>query len=320
MLIDKVIAETKKKKCPCIVGLDPEWDKIPECYKQGMPEKEVESGVFYSEQTCQQSSRAEAVWLWAKDVIDAVADIVPVVKPQMAFYEVYGAAGVAVFEKVVAYAHEKGLIVVDDSKRNDIGNTARAYAFAHLAPEGPIKADFLTVSPFLGTDSIQPFIETAIENDRGIFVLVKTSNPGSIEISEARNTAGEKISDWLANVVHTAGNQVIGKSGYSAIGAVVGATFPEEAKHLRNIMKNNYFLVPGFGAQGGRAEDIVSCFNEDGLGALVSSSRGILYHYEKAAEYDGSREAYRAIVQAQTQKMQREVYDVLKASCGEMEY
>jgi len=316
-MIGRLIQEIKKKKNPCIVGLDPEWNKLPECYKQ--------LGL----------SKPESVLCWGKDVIDAVADIMPAVKPQMAFYEVFGAEGVSVFERLVAYAHEKGLLVIDDSKRNDIGNTARAYAYAHLAQEGPINADFLTVSPFLGRDSIQPFVDVAIQYNKGIFVLVKTSNPGSVEISEARNGQGEKISHWLAEHLASvrgstigqtsagcsAGSQShLGECGYSSIGAVVGATFPEEAKQLRKIMKQNFFLVPGFGAQGGSVEDILPCFNEDGLGAVVSSSRGIIYKYQEVKAYNNTREQYREIVRKQALDMGKQVYKALKENCGKMEY
>lgn len=302
MLIDKAVELTKIKKNPCIVGLDPEWSKIPECYKRIS------------------LSRTDTILNWAVDVIDCVADIVPAVKPQMAFYEVYGAEGVRVFEKIVAHAHGKGLLVIDDSKRNDIGNTAKAYAFAHLSKEGPINADFLTVSPFLGTDSIHPFIDTAVQNEKGIFLLVKTSNPGSGEISDAINGTGEKISDWLADYVSRQGRTYTGACGYSAIGAVVGATFPEEAARLRKLMRNNYFLVPGFGAQGGSAGDIVSCFREDGLGAFVSSSRGILYHYLEAEDYHNGKEMYLDIVRGRAQTMQQEVYAALKQVYKDMVY
>lgn len=302
MVIDQLIDEIKRKKNPCIVGIDPEWSKIPECYKTDTV------------------SDAEAIRQWATDVIDAVVDVVPAVKPQMAFFEVFGAEGVRVHQQVVQYAHDKGLIVVDDSKRNDIGNTARAYAYAHLAKDGPINADLMTVSPFLGTDSIQPFIDVAIKDGKGIFVLVKTSNPSSVEISEATNAHGEKIRDWLASYVHTTGKTCVGKYGYSGIGAVVGATFPEEAQLLRSTMKNNFFLVPGFGAQGGGAEDVVPCFNEDGLGAIVSSSRGVLYKHLDIAEYDNTRAIYMEIVKKQAQNMQQAVYRELSNHYPKMEY
>ena len=302
MVIDTLIEQIKAKKNPCIVGIDPEWGKIPECYKAGT------------------ASAPEAILHWALDVVDAVADVVPAVKPQMAFFEVFGADGIRVHQKVVDYAHEKGLIVVDDSKRGDIGNTASAYAYAHLAKDGPINADFLTVSPFLGTDSLQPFVDVALRDGKGLFILVKTSNPSSVEISEATNARGETVRDWLAGYVNTVGQACIGAYGYSSIGAVVGATFPEEARKLRKIMHNNLFLVPGFGAQGGTAADIVPCFNEDGLGAIVSSSRGVLYHHLDLAEFDGSREMYLQIVRNQAMEMRRAVYDALHSACRKMAY
>lgn len=302
MMIDRLVEQTKEKKNPCIVGLDPEWEKLPDCYKR------------------ERLAHSEAILRWAKDVIDAVADIVPAVKPQMAFYEVYGGAGMMVFEQIVSYAHERNLIVVDDSKRNDIGNTARAYAFAHLSSNGPIKSDFLTVSPFLGRESMEPFLEMTKEEGKGVFILVKTSNPGSKDISEARTSAGEKVSHLLANYVHTEGMRCIGENGYSSIGAVVGATFPEEARELRKIMKNNYFLVPGYGAQGGRAEEIAACFNEDGLGALVSSSRGIIYAHAGRPDYDGTREMYLQLVREQAIKMRDDVYQHLKKAYPDMIY
>ena len=302
MVIDQLIEGIKSKKNPCIVGIDPEWSKIPECYKVDMV------------------LEAETILQWAKDVIDAVADIVPAVKPQMAFFEVFGAEGVRVHQQVVPYAHDKGLVVIDDSKRNDIGNTARAYAYAHLAKDGPINADLMTVSPFLGTDSIQPFIDVAIKDEKGIFVLVKTSNPSSVEISEATNAHREKIQDWLASYVHTIGKTCVGKYGYSSIGAVVGATFPEEAQLLRSTMKNSFFLVPGFGAQGGGAKNVVPCFNEDGLGAIVSSSRGVLYKYLEVTEYDNSRIMYMETVRKQAQEMQQAVYKELRNNYLNLEY
>lgn len=302
MVIDQLVEVIRQKKNPCIVGIDPEWDKLPECYR------------------AHGDSKPEVILQWAKDVIDAVADIVPAVKPQMAFFEVFGWEGLRVHQQVVQYAHEKGLLVIDDSKRNDIGNTAKAYAYAHLAKDGPINADFMTVSPFLGTDSIQPFLDTAAAEGKGVFVLVKTSNPSSVEISEAVNPNGETIRDWLAAYVHAQGQSVMGASGYSAIGAVVGATYPKEAQQLRKLMPRQFFLVPGFGAQDGGAEDVVSCFSPDGLGAVISSSRGILYHHLAVQSFDHTREAYRAVVRQQAREMQQNVYRVLKRAYPEMVY
>ncbi len=303
MVIDQLIRQIKAKKNPCIVGIDPEWDQIPSCYHS---------------LAC---ARHEAVLRWARDVIDAVADVVPAIKPQMAFFEALGAEGLLVHQAIVLYAHSKGLLVVDDSKRGDIGNTARAYAHAHLAQDGPIQADFLTISPFLGPDSMQPFVDTAIREGKGLFVLVKTSNPGSAEISQARHASGQSIRDWLAGYVHAVGQQCVSSAhGYSLIGAVVGATFPEEARQLRGIMDNNFFLVPGYGAQGGGAEDVLPCFRKDGLGALVSSSRDILYCHLKHPSCEPSRDMYMRLIRQQAQRMQEAVYRALQCACPEMIY
>ena len=254
MLSDILCEKIKTKKSPCIVGLDPEWKKLPSCYKKLSP--------------------TDGILQWACDIIDTVAPIIPAVKPQMAFYEVYGADGAAVFEKIVKHAHEKGLLVIDDSKRGDIGNTSKAYAFAHLSKDGPINADFLTVSPFLGEDSMEPFFECALENNKGLFILVKTSNPDSKNIQDATGKDGKKVCVSLSEYVHRRGKEYEKDSGYSSIGAVVGATFPETAQELRKIMKNNFFLVPGYGAQGGTADSIVHCFNPDGLGARGKTRKG----------------------------------------------
>jgi len=302
MVVDRLIEQIKEKKNPCIVGLDPAWDKMPRVYRQGAV------------------SEAQAVLIWGRNVIDAVADLVPAVKPQMAFFEVFGAEGVQVHQELIQFAHDRGLLVVDDSKRNDISNTAAAYAFAHLAKDGPINADFLTVSPFLGTDSLQPFVDVAARDGKGLFVLVKTSNPSSVEISEAVNRDGVTVRDWLADYVHTVGSRCVGKSGYSSIGAVVGATFPAEAEQLRSRMSNNLFLVPGFGAQGGDASDVASCFCEDGLGTVVNSSRGILYKHRELPEFDETRTMYLQIVRQQALEMQQSVYRTLQRTCRNITY
>lgn len=292
MVVDKLIKGIIEKKNPSCVGIDPDFDKIPNCYKD------------------KSLSKPQVIYNWACDVIDAVKDNVAVVKPQIAFYEMYGSEGLKVFEEIIKYAHDNDLIVVDDAKRNDIGNTAKAYAYAHLDKNGPINADFLTVSPFLGTDSLEPFIDMVMNNGKGIFILVKTSNPSSNQISEAINN-NTSIMNFLANYVNEEGHNIVGKYGYSTIGAVVGATFPTEAKELRKIMHNNIFLVPGYGTQGGSAKDIINCFNEDGLGAIVSSSRGILYSYmniNKAC----TKEEYKEIVRKSAVNMRDDIYTELK--------
>ena len=292
MVIDKLIDKIIEKKNPCCVGIDPDYDKIPKCYK--------EVGL----------KKTQVIYNWAIDVIDGVKDIVAVIKPQIAFFEMYGSEGIKILEEIIRYAHENDLIVIDDSKRNDIGNTAGAYAYAHLDSDGPINADFLTVSPFLGTDSLEPFIETAHENGKGLFILVKTSNPSSNQISEAI-IDGNSVMNNLALYVNDEGNKLVGKYGYSSVGAVVGATFPDEAKKLRTIMKNNYFLVPGYGTQGGNVDSIINFFNEDGLGAVVSSSRAILYSYK---DYNIIKEDYIELVKKSSEFMRNEIYSKLKRS------
>ncbi|MGM9969008.1 MAG: orotidine-5'-phosphate decarboxylase [Anaeroplasma sp.] len=300
MVVDKLIEGIIKKKNPSCVGIDSDYDKIPDCYKK--------EGL----------SKVQVIYNWVIDVIDAVKDIVAVVKPQIAFYEMYGNAGIKVFEDIIKYAHDNNLVVVDDAKRNDIGNTAKAYAYAHLNNNGPINADFLTVSPFLGSDSIEPFIEEVRLNGKGIFVLVKTSNPSSTQISEAINN-NDTVMNILAKFVNEKGINIVGENGYSPIGAVVGATFPDEAKQLRQIMHNNIFLVPGYGAQGGSAKDIINCFNDDGLGAIVSSSRGIIYSYLKINQAC-SIEEYKSIVRKSSIKMQEDIYAALRSYFKEMIY
>lgn len=302
MVIDQLIDGIVAKRNPCIVGIDPEWERIPACFREGA------------------ATPGEAIRDWGMTVIDAVADVVAAVKPQMAFFEVFGAEGVQVHQQLVAHAHRRGLVVVDDSKRCDIGNTARAYAYAHLAKAGPINADMLTVTPFLGRDSLQPFLDVAKRDGKGLFVLVRTSNPGSGEIAEAVNGRGERLCDFLADYVREAGRDCTGRHGYASVGAVVGATWPEEAARLRQRMPGCFFLVPGYGAQGGGAADVVPCFNPDGLGTLVSSSRGVLYSWEREADFDGTRAGYARSVRRSAGEMQRQVYAALRAACPEMVY
>ena len=288
MTIDRLIEQIQFKQNPCIVGIDPDWKKIPACFKtEALP--------------------AESISQWAMEIIDCLADIVPAIKPQMAFFEVFGSNGLRAFEQITAYAHHCGLLVIDDSKRNDIGNTAQAYAFAHLAPDGPINADFMTVSPFLGPDSLQPFVEAAHRWGKGLFILTKTSNPGSSELSDSIHPSGQKLSHWLSHYITSAGCNLYGSHGYSSIGAVVGATFPEDAAALRKLMPHSYFLVPGFGAQGGSARDIVSCFNPDGLGAVVSASRNVLYPHLNVKDFCGTKNAYLDLVRAQAIRMRQEI-------------
>ena len=247
MIIDELMQKVIEKKNPCIIGLDPVWDKMPECYKD------------------ESKSQCQCILEWNKDIIDCIANYVAAIKPQNAFYEVYGSEGIRLYEETIQYAKSKGIIVIDDSKRNDIGNTAEAYAYAHLAPEGPLNADFLTIAPFLGRDSMEPFINMAKKYGKGVFILARTTNPGAIDIQEAITTNGISVSRSLASYINDLSKDTIGEFGYSGIGAVVAGTYPGEAKELRKIMPNSLLLVPGFGEQGANAKDILPCFNEDGF-------------------------------------------------------
>ncbi len=315
--IDKLIENTIRTKNPSVVGLDPDIGKIPACYKINAKSNDPFEAV------------ANVIYAWGRDVIDAVEGLVPAVKPQMAFYEKYGSRGVAAFEKTVAYAKAKGLVVIEDAKRNDIGNTAAAYADGHLgcvelldgsrAPS--FDADFLTVTPFLGSESLRPFIDVCQKNGKGVFILVKTSNASSGEMQDVVMSDGVTISESIARYVSKWADTCLGGHGYSSIGAVVGATYPEEAASLRRLMPRSYFLVPGYGAQGGGAKDVLPCFNEDGLGAVVNSSRGVLYAHMTCEERaQCSREEYLNRVRTAAWQMQKDIYSALKNECRQMIY
>ncbi len=316
-VVDKLIEKTIETKNPTVVGLDPDISKIPACYKTNNNNANPLSAV------------TEVIYKFNCDIIDTVADLVPAVKPQMAFYEKYGYYGVAAFEKTVAYAKSKELVVIEDAKRNDIGNTAKAYADGHLgvveALDGSYSSafdvDFLTVTPFLGSESINPFIDVCKKNNKGIFVLVKTSNTSSGEIQDVITKDGISISQSLAKYVAKQSEAVDGKYGYSSIGAVVGATYPEEAFALRKIMPKSYFLVPGYGVQGASAENIVPCFNPDGLGAIINSSRGILYTHMSDEERNScTKEEYQNSVKFSVIEMQKDIYNTLKDNYPKMIY
>lgn len=317
-IVDKLIERTIKTKNPTVVGLDPDIRKIPTCYK--------------SDTICEDNPLAvvaDVIYKFNRDVIDTIAELVPAVKPQIAFYEKYESYGIAAFEKTVAYAKSKGLIVIEDGKRNDIGNTAQAYAEGHLGRVELIDGsycsafdvDFLTVTPFLGSESLQPFVDVCRKNNRGIFILVKTSNTSSGEIQDVITSEGITISQSVAKYVDGQAETFVGEYGYSSIGAVIGATYPEEAIDLRKSMPKSYFLVPGYGAQGGAASDIISCFNSDGLGAIVNSSRAILYTHMSDEERDEcTREEYLSSLRNAVTKMQSDIYSTLKSSYSKMIY
>ncbi len=281
-MINKLVAEIKKKDAPVVVGLDPMLGYVPEHLTKKAFEEFGET----------LEGAAEAIWQYNKGIVDAVYDLIPAVKPQIAMYEQFGIPGMIAFKKTVDYCKEKGLVVIGDIKRGDIGSTSTAYAVGHLGKVAVgskqyygFDEDFVTVNPYLGSDGVNPFIDVCKEEKKGIFVLVKTSNPSSGEFQDRLidgrplyELVGEKVAEW--------GSQCMGDD-YSYVGCVVGATYPEMGKILRKIMPKTYILVPGYGAQGGKASDLAPYFNKDGLGAIVNSSRGIIcaYKQEKYAKF-----------------------------------
>ena len=277
-MIDKLIAKIKATDAPIVVGLDPMLSYIPNYIKE----------AAFKEYGETLEGAAEAVWQYNKGLVDAIYDLVPAVKPQVAMYEQFGIPGLVAFYKTVQYCKEKGLIVIGDIKRGDIGSTSAAYATGHIGKVTigantfePFGEDFVTVNPYLGTDGIKPFVDECKKNDKGLFILVKTSNPSSGEFQDRiidgrplYEYVGEKVVEWGADCM---------SGEYSNIGAVVGATYPEQGKILRKLMPKTFILVPGYGAQGGKGADLAHFFNEDGLGAIINSSRGIIAAYKQEA-------------------------------------
>ena len=295
-MIQKLIAKIQKTNAPIVVGLDPMLNYIPEQIK----------AAAFAEFGETLEGAAEAVWQYNKAIVDEVYDLIPAVKPQIAMYEQFGIPGLQAFKRTVDYCKEKDLVVIGDVKRGDIGSTSAAYATAHLGQVQvgsqlltPFGEDFATVHPYLGSDGIKPFLEVCKAEKKGIFILVKTSNPSSGEFQDRLidgkplyELVGEKVAEWADSCM---GDQ------YSYVGAVVGATYPEMGKTLRKVMPKSFILVPGYGAQGGKGADLVHFFNEDGLGAIVNSSRGIIaaYKQEKYAKFGAEHfaQASRAAVE-----------------------
>ncbi len=295
-MIQKLIRNIQRTHAPIVVGLDPMMNYIP----QHIQKKAFEE---YGETL---EGAAQAIWLYNKEIVDHTYDLIPAVKPQIAMYEQFGIEGLKAFQKTVDYCKQKGLVVIGDVKRGDIGSTSAAYAVGHLGKVQvgsetypAFNEDFVTVNPYLGSDGVKPFIDVCREEKKGLFILVKTSNPSSGEFQDQLingrplyELVGEKVAQW--------GEACMGDT-YSYVGAVVGATYPEMGKVLRKIMPKAYILVPGYGAQGGKGADLVHFFNEDGLGAIVNSSRGIIaaYKQEKYAKFGAEHfaEASRAAVE-----------------------
>lgn len=295
-MINKLTAKIQKTKAPIVVGLDPMLSYIP---------KHIQEKAFHEFGETLEGA-AEAIWQFNKEIVDKTYDLIPAVKPQIAMYEQFGIPGLQAFKKTLDYCKEKDLVVIGDIKRGDIGSTSAAYATGHVGKVqvgankiAAFDEDFVTLNPYMGADSINPFIDVCKEEKKGMFILVKTSNPSSGDFQDQLvdrrplyELVGEKVAQW--------GSDFMGDS-YSYVGAVVGATYPEMGKTLRKIMPKAYILVPGYGAQGGQGKDLVHFFNEDGLGAIVNSSRGIIaaYKQEKYARFgeENFAEASRAAVE-----------------------
>ena len=295
-MINKLVKKIQQTKAPVVVGLDPMLAYVPEHIK-------TRSYAEFGETL---AGAAAAIWQFNKEIVDKTWDLIPAVKPQIAMYEQFGIPGLEAFEKTVSYCQQKDLVVIGDIKRGDIGSTSAAYAAGHVGRVSvgsreytPFHEDFVTLNPYMGIDSIKPFIDVCKEEKKGMFILVKTSNPSSGDFQD-RLVEGRPLYEWVGEKVAAWGRDFMGED-YSYVGAVVGATYPEMGKVLRKIMPKSFILVPGYGAQGGTARDLVHYFDENGLGAIVNSSRGIIaaYKQEKYASFGAEHfaDASRAAVE-----------------------
>lgn len=306
MSMDRLIRKIAAMQNPTVAGLDPKLDFVPEFIRK-------EAFTKYG-QTLEGASKA--LLTFNKGLIDALCDIVPAIKPQCAYYEMYGYHGVETLYKTMEYAKEKGMLVITDGKRNDIGTTMEAYAIGHLGEttvgeqkEVGFPGDCLTVNGYLGSDGIQPLLTVCKEHDKGIFVLVKTSNPSSGELQDLL-IDGKPVYEHMGQMCEAWGAEVPGEYGYSAVGAVVGATYPAQLEDLRTKMPHTFFLVPGYGAQGGGAKDVSYAFDQNGLGAIVNSSRGIMCAYQK----DGYTEQdYAKAARDEALRMKEDILSVIPA-------
>ncbi|MDE6833100.1 MAG: orotidine-5'-phosphate decarboxylase [Ruminococcus sp.] len=295
MSFDRLIEKIIDMKNPTVVGLDPKLEYVPECIRNKHIQETGETLL----------SASKAVLEFNKAIIDEIHDIVPAIKPQAAYYEMYGFYGVQTLAETISYAKSKGMFVITDGKRNDIGATMEAYTNAHLGEVTvgetviePFSADALTVNGYLGTDGIEPLLKVCCEKDKGIYVLVKTSNKSSGELQDRKLEDGTPIYALMGDMCEKWGSDTVGKYGYSAVGAVVGATYPEMLTELRQRLPHTMFLVPGYGAQGGGAEGLKGGFDENGLGAIVNSSRAVMCAYKKECcdEKDFAKSARREVI------------------------
>ena len=304
-MMDKLIDRIKETNNPTVIGLDPKYDMIPECIKNKY-EKNLE-GV------------SKAIEEFNKALIDATFDIIPAVKINIAFYEMYGLEGMKVFEETCKYAKEKGMLVIADIKRGDIGSTSKAYSDAFLGrtqigekEEKIYDVDFVTLNPYMGIDSVKPFIEDCKKYNKGAFIIVKTSNPSSGDLQDLKLENGEEVYTRVAKLVEEWGEDLRGKYGYSSISAVVGATYPKQLQELRKTAPQTFFLIPGYGAQGGKAEDIALGFDSNGIGGIVNSSRGLMCAYKSDLWKDKyTEERFAEATRAEAIRMRDELNDAI---------
>ena len=304
--IDELIEKIKETQNPTVIGLDPRYEMIPKVIRNKYPQ--TLEGV------------AKAIVEFNKKLIDATYDIIPAVKPQIAFYEMYGLEGMKAFEETCKYAKQKGMLVIADIKRGDIGTTAKAYSNAFLGKtkigdkeETIFDVDFVTLNPYMGLDSVKPFIEDCINYNKGVFILAKTSNPSSGDLQDVKLEDGEEVYIKVAKLIKEWGKDLIGENAYSSVAAVVGATYPNQLEEIRKVISNTFFLIPGYGAQGGKAEDIALAFDKNGLGGIVNSSRGLMCAYKSEIWNDKySEEEFDKATRAEAIRMRDELNSTIK--------
>ncbi len=305
-VMDKLIQKIQEKNSPIVMGIDPRYEMIPECIKSQFS-KDLEGF-------------AKMAVVFAKGLIDEVYDIIPAIKPQLAYFEMMGPEGLKAFNEIVEYAKSKDLIVIADAKRGDIGTTSQGYSNTFLGKtklddvEKKIyDADFVTVNPYMGTDCVKPFIDDSEKYNKGVFVLVKTSNKSSGELQDLKLENGKKVYEQVATLVEEWGKNLIGEYGYSSISAVVGATYPEQLKEIRKLAPHTFFLIPGYGAQGGKAEDIELGFDENGLGGIVNASRSLMCAYKSDRWKDlYKEEMYAKATREEALRMRKELITAIK--------
>ena len=304
--MDILIEKIKEYDNPTVIGVDTRYDMVPECVR-----KKYSTDI---------EGMCKAMLEYSKALIDATYDIVPAVKLQSAYFEMYGVEGIKLYKTMIDYCKEKGMVVMADVKRGDIGSTSAGYSRAYLGKntiegeERPVfDVDFATVNPYMGSDCVMPFVEDCKKYDKGIFVLVKTSNKSSGEIQDVKAEDGEEIYKKVAKLVNKWGEELIGENGYSSVSSVVGATYPKQLQELREIMPNSYFLIPGYGAQGGKAEDIALGFDKNGLGGIVNATRSLMCAYKSDLWKDKfTEEEYAKATRAEAIRMRDELNEAIK--------